>query len=145
MSFSVRNTGLLRRLAVACSYAPRRIREDAAGKLTEKYAELVDAGFDAAADPYGKAWKPPADAANKPLQRSGKLRAGFKFKVVPTASGLSVSVSNTQAYAIWVQRGTDRMEARMMLPGKELPESWKKAAREVYAEATRRWYESAGG
>jgi hypothetical protein len=51
-----------------------------------------------------------------------------------------VRITNEVEYAKWLQKGTEKMEARRMIPDGTLPESWKRVFEDAYATAIAKWY-----
>jgi phage gpG-like protein len=139
MALKVKSSGILRQLAVNLKQAPKRIQQDAAKQIQRELAKAIDREFETKQDPYGKSWQPPKDGGET-MQKSGRLRRGFVVEVVPGGVGLSVRITNEVEYAKWLQKGTERMEARRMIPDGTLPESWKRIFDDAYAAAIAKWY-----
>jgi len=135
----MKSTGALGRLVVRLREAPKRVQAEAARGIAAEVTRLIDEGFDGRSDPYGKPWEPPKDGGT-PMERTGRLRRGFRVRVVPGGVGLSVEVTNEAEYARWLQRGTERMEARKMFPDGKLPKEWRDAFEKVYRDAIAKWY-----
>ena len=107
---------------------------------------LIDGGYVAGTDPYGKAWKPPKDGHTPPMIRSGKLRGGYTVRIVKTGNvGYSIEINNTMHYSEFLQKGTSRMEARLHAPGAALPPVYKALFKQCYDEAIARWWARRGG
>lgn len=141
MALKTKSTSSLRQFAVNLKQAPRRIQQDAAKQIQRELTKTIDKEFETKTDPYGKAWKPPKDGGET-MQKSGRLRRGFVVEVVPGGVGLSVRVTNEAEYAKWLQKGTEKMEARRMIPDGTLPEAWKRIFDDAYATAIAKWYAS---
>lgn len=143
MPLSFRPSTELRQLALRLREAPRRIQELAARRLRTAVLDLIEEGFQSKTDPYGTAWKPPKDGGPT-MDRTGKLRRGFDVEVVPSASGagLSLRITNSQAYAKWLQRGGAHLEPRRMVPDARTADRWRRRFDEVYAAALDEWYRS---
>lgn len=92
--------------------------------LAEEARELVLEGFDEERAPDGAAWAPITHRIGRILQDTGQLRNSWKVKKV-TARGFTVSAS--AKHASYHQTGTSRMPARPMVPGGDLPGSWRRA------------------
>ena len=143
MAMSVKGTGQLRRLALAVQSMPRRVQKDAAEIAQRGIAALIDDQFDAKRDPYGVAWKPPK--TGETMQKTGRLRRGFSVVVRPgSGQGLALEISNREAYAKWLQSGTEKMTARRLVPGATLPPAWQKVLADAYKEALEKWYARIG-
>lgn len=141
MALSVKNSGFLRQLALQLREAPKRIQRDAAAEIKRGVEDLITEEFSSKRGPDGKAWKPPVDGGET-MVRTGRLRDGFKVQVVPSGVGLSLRISNSQAYAKWLQQGTPTIDARKMVPGSTMPERWQKVFRDAYDAAISRWWAS---
>lgn len=139
MALSIRNTGYLRQLAVQLKEAPRRIQRQAADEIRTEIVATIDREFESKTGPSGERWRPPRDGGET-MMRTGKLRGGFTVEVVQSGTGLSLRISNSREYAKWLQQGTAFMEARPMVPGVVLPESWKKIFSGAYDRAIADWY-----
>lgn len=144
MALSIKNSGVLRQLALRLRETPKRIQRDAATEIKHRVAELIDAGIAAARDPYGTPYPQPKDGHSPPMQRSGDLRSGYSVEVVSVGAGLSLRISNVEAYARWLQQGTASMKARLQVPtaARGLPTAWRRAFEEAYRNAVERWYAS---
>jgi hypothetical protein len=139
MALKVKSSGIMRQLAVNLKQAPKRIQQEAAKQIQRELAKAIDREFETKQDPYGKSWQPPKDGGET-MQKTGRLRRGFVVEVVPGGVGLSVRITNEVEYAKWLQKGTEKMEARRMIPDGTLPESWKRIFDDAYAAAIERWY-----
>lgn len=144
MALKVKSSGIMRQLAVNLKQAPKRIQQEAAKQIQRELAKAIDKEFETKQDPYGKSWQPPKDGGET-MQRSGRLRRGFVVEVVPGGVGLSVRITNEVEYAKWLQKGTEKMEARRMIPDRALPESWRLIFEDAYAAAIERWYAAMDG
>lgn len=139
MSFKVKNNGQLRQLAIALREAPRHIQKAAAAEIKREVEAEIDRGFQRKIDPMGNAWQSPKDGGPT-MQRTGNLRRGFTVEVVPGGVGLSLRISNAEAYAKWLQKGTERMAPRKMVPDAALPPSYKRIFDTAYENAIAAWY-----
>lgn len=139
MSFKVKNNGQLRQLALALREAPKRIQAAAAAEIKREVEAEIDRGFQRNVDPAGNAWQRPKDGGPT-MQRTGALRRGFTVEVVFNGIGLSLRISNAEAYAKWLQRGTEKLVPRKMVPDAALPPSYKKIFDTAYANAIAAWY-----
>ena len=144
MSLSVKPSPALKRLALRLREAPKRIQRIAAKNVAAAVEELIDEGFRQRKDPYGKRWTPPKDGGT-PMERTGRLRSGFRVRVVPGGAGFSVEITNKAEYAQWLQRGAVGLEARMMVPGARMSATWKRRIDDVYAAAIEEWYRGMRG
>ena len=137
---SVKGAGQLRRLALAVQSMPRRVQKDAAEIAQRGIAALIDDQFDAKRDPYGVGWKPPK-AGGETMQKTGRLRRGFSVVVRPgSGQGLALEISNREAYARWLQSGTEKMTARRLVPGATLPPAWQRVLANAYRAALEKWF-----
>lgn len=97
------------------SSATRQDLYNLAGR--EVYA-LVQDGFTAESDPYGRGWKPSAAASRegrRTLRETGALQDGIKWKA--DSRGLILSTTgNANRYATFHQSGTRRMPRRQFMP-----------------------------
>lgn len=92
---------------------------------------LVDQGFDAQKNPYGRSWAK-IRRAGRILQKTGVMRNSFKV----LHRGSAVSVFASVNYAAFHQFGTKHMVRRMMVPGKSgLPRAWRMSLDEAVNEA----------
>ena len=136
----------LRRMATMLREAPRYVQQEAANEIARGILKLIDQGFVSGADPYGTAWRPPKDGHIPPMIRSGKLRRSYNVKVVRTGSvGYSIEITNSTAYAGFLQKGTSRMAARPQVPGAALPTVYRNLFKECYDAAIARWWAKRGG
>lgn len=136
----------LRRMATMLREAPRYVQMEAATAIAAGVLRLIDGGYVAGTDPYGKAWKPPKDGHTPPMIRSGKLRGGYTVRIVKTGNvGYSIEINNTMHYSEFLQKGTSRMEARLHAPGAALPPVYKALFKQCYDEAIARWWARRGG
>lgn len=141
MALSVKNSGFLRQLAVQLKEAPRRIQAQAAADIQRGIDAMIAEEFSTKRGPDGVAWKPPRDGGET-MVRTGRLRDGFRVEVVKSGTGLSLRISNSQAYAKWLQSGTASVMARPMVPGSTIPERWKKIFYDSYDSAISSWWRS---
>lgn len=141
VALSVRNTGALRQLVVNLRQAPRIIQQAAAAEIKREIEKQIADEFATSTDPYGKAWKPPKDGG-KTMDRTGKLKSGFRVNVVSNGLGFSVQITNSQDYAKWLQSGTTKMDARKMVPDAVMPESYRKIFADAYRNTIETWYAS---
>ncbi len=141
MALSIRNSGVLRQLAMQLKEAPRRIQKQAAEEIRTGIASTIDREFESKTGPSGEKWRPPRDGGET-MVRTGKLRGGFTVEVVQSGTGLSLRISNSREYAKWLQQGTAKMDARPMVPGAVLPESWRRIFVDAYDRAIADWWSS---
>lgn len=133
----------LRQLALRLREAPKRIQALAAKRLRAVALDLIDEGFQSKTDPYGAAWRKPKDGGPT-MERTGKLRRGFRVEVVASSSGvgLSLRITNQQDYSRWLPSGTSRMLPRRLVPDARAADRWRRRFDEVYAAALEEWYRS---
>lgn len=82
---------------------------------------LILEGFEAGADPYGKAWAG-VERDGIPLNDTGRLKGSW---FVAGANAAGFVISSNAPYAQYHQSGTKRITARMMVPrGGALPKAW---------------------
>lgn len=105
----------------------KRLRRKLAVNLAEECVELVREGFEAEADPYGKAWAP-TQRGGRILQDTGRMRSSVNRTVTESTVKVSVPVE----YAGFHQGGTSRMPARKVVPDEgDLPPRWEARLDEV--------------
>lgn len=89
-------------------------------RAVERYMrEETEKQFATNNDPSGKPWAPLKESTlrskrqnrDKILTRTGKMRAGFLFRV----SGAKLEITNSQEYAIYHQYGTRKMAVRLIV------------------------------
>jgi len=121
-------------------------------QLGEECVDLIKAGHDAGADPYGEDWKPKADGSDCHLFDMGNLRGGWhiteasasEVTVAPTAWSAAVhqggAVINAKSRrglrfkvgGRWVRKMSVQLPKRAMVPdGRGLPAAWQDALAET--------------
>lgn len=130
----------LRQFQLAVQAMPRYVREHTARLVRARVERRIDNQFINGRDPYGARWPQPKDGHRPAMIRSGALRSGYRIQVVESGSGLSLRVSNTQHYAMYLQRGTPRMTPRKQVPDGALPEPWRDDFHRAYEEGFGWWY-----
>lgn len=132
------NETKLRQIALALRNLPMAVRADAGARLLPRMRELVDQQFDRGSGPGGSPW-PTAKAGGKKMEKTGALRHGYRFTLVPAGSGISIRIGNAEKYASYLQRGTPRMAPRIQVPcaNAPMPREWAEAMRVSYVEAMR--------
>lgn len=138
-AITAKPTTALKRLALRLREAPKRIQRIAASNIAAAVEELIDEGFQTRTDPYGAKWARPKGGGT-PMERTGRLRRGFRVKVVPGGVGFSIEVTNKADYAQFLQKGTGAVEARKMVPDRAMAARWKRRIDDVYEAAIEEWY-----
>jgi hypothetical protein len=142
---------LATRLRGIPAHMPELVRQ-----LGEECIDLIKAGHDDGAGPYGDQWEPKADGSDCHLTSSGNLRNGWH---ISSASASEVTVSPTAFYAAvhnggkliraknvpylrfkvggrWVRRKWVRIPIRELVPdSRGLPDEWADTLKET-AELT---------
>ena len=95
---------------------------------------LIEAEFNSRSGPDGSTWKPAEDGHLPQMERTGKLRGGYKFSAKTNGETVTVSCTNLQAYWWYLQEGTNTIEARKQFPDDGLPDSWADAFEAVVME-----------
>lgn len=127
MSFSFRKSGSVRGLqhlrqhALQFKGAPKKVLNQMAAAGKTIFEEMVEECFAKRSDPYGKPWAPAKDGHLPQLERSGQLKDGFLVKLVDTGLQKSVAIYNAQFYSVYLQKGTQKMEPRKVVPDAGLP------------------------
>jgi len=86
---------------------------------------LMQAQFASRSGPDGVTWKPAKDGHLPQMERTGKLRAGYKFSARHNKDGIVVSCTNLQAYWWYLQEGTPTIEPRKQFPDDgDIPYEW---------------------
>lgn len=112
-------------------------RRDAGVRIERGLPQLLDRQFIEERDPYGKRY-PKAKGWAHPLQRTRRMRGGFTFTAVPSGTGILLRIDNTQDYSKFVNDGTERMDARKLVPdapGRTLPREWADLMYQAYYDA----------
>lgn len=104
---------------------------DGATEVSEAAAkglnEVVQAEYEQGKGPDGQAWANKADGTPSHLKKSGDMRRDTQ--VLPGVKGVTVRVPRPGGFH---QAGTDRMQARKLVPdGEPLPASWEKSLEEA--------------
>ena len=74
------------------------------------------------------------------MVRSGKLWEGLGVVVSASATGVSVRVTATEEYAKFLQYGTRKMRARLIVPGENVLASiWRQHLERARDEAMKAW------
>lgn len=126
------------RFARAVADMPRQVRDLAAAQVRVYAPRLVDEQYVRRRSMYGEAWPKPV-AGNAPMERSGRLRRGYTYKLRVTPTSVSVEIGNVMAYAGPLQSGTARVERRRHLPEGELPREARREIDAIYRRACQVW------
>lgn len=142
MAIKIRtNTAPLKTLSLALQGMPQKIRRLAIAQVRTYIAGEIDAQYTRGVNVMGERWPKPK-AGNTPMVRTGNLRKGYTYKATPTATSASIVVENRMAYAAYLQAGTSRMAARRHVPGRTLPEGWRREMSAIYRRAAETWASS---
>ena len=102
-------------------------KADLFDRLGARLHELVQAGWDARADPMGDAWAA-TTRTNPILEDSGAMRGSTSYQVAGTTLTLTVD----DYKAAFHQYGTSRgIVPRRMLPEDIVPPAWEEAMQEI--------------
>lgn len=110
-------------------------RHDLYNLAGREVAALIQDGFTAESDPYGRGWKPSAAAnreGRRTLRETGALQDGIKWKA--DSRGLLLSTSGSaNNYAVYHQKGTRRLPKRQFMPDPgELPPIYRQEVGKVF-------------
>jgi hypothetical protein len=129
----------LKKLSLALQGMPQRIRKLASSQIRVYVAEQIQAQYTTRTSMYGERWPTPK-AGNAPMERSGRLRRGYVYRMRETATSVSIDIANTQPYAGYLQTGTKRMERRRHVPDKALPPEMRRGIDAIYRRAIQVWH-----
>ncbi len=130
----------LDKLAQRLREAPQAVHEDFARRAEVAVALAIDEQFATSTDPRGVAYLKPL-AGNTPIIRSGALRRGWSVRCASVADGVSLSVSNSQPYAKYLQSGTSKMAPRPLVPDSAVfATKWRSALSLAWQESMRAWF-----
>lgn len=127
---------VLRRIELNLLRLPEQLLQRSAQQIRDYTAQQVDLQFAQGRDLYGAPWQPPKDGGRKMI-RSGKLRAGYVYRIEKTGTSYRIVITNRAEYAKYLQNGTSKMKARTHLPRALLPQKW----RDAYAKIVRANFE----
>ena len=149
------DTGPLEAFARRLENLPR-VRQQVARRISQELMpDIMERQFDRRRGPMGKQWARPKGhrrgeyLPNPPMERTGKLRAGFRWSAHTTGDGVVVSCTNTQAYWWYLQQGNNGPEAldvpfrrrqTMADPGQR-PREWIEGFLNIYEEEYIRHFE----
>lgn len=134
--------GFLRRLAQRLREAPAAVHRDAEVRVKRAVEGLLEEQFQTATDPHGRPYKPPKDGHSPPMTRSGRLRRGLVVRVSSTPDGLRIAVDADVEYAKYLQRGTYKMDPRLIVPGAAvLARRWRDRILAAHAESVAAHYQ----
>jgi hypothetical protein len=132
----------LDRLERDLATAERRMMGAAAAAGRESLLESADAGYQERQDVHGKAYLPPKDGHQPPMERSGRLRRAYRVLASAGIGAWLLRLAEDTPYGRFLRDGTHKMEARQHIPRPDepMPASW--AARfkdKVDAAVARVW------
>lgn len=142
MTFTFRpGDGFLRRMAARLREAPSRVHADMARRTRAAVEGLLAGQFATGTDPYGRPYPPARDRpAGPPMVRTGRLRDSLPVEVEVDRTGVRLSVLPGVSYAEYLQRGTRRMRARLIVPGTTvLAAVWRARIEAARDETLREW------
>lgn len=131
----------LARLAARLREAPQRVHAEMARRTAAAVEGLLDAQFRSGVDPYGRPWPPAKDRpAGPPMVRTGALRDGMAADATVDSGGVRLAVTASVPYAKYLQGGTRRMRARLIVPGSAvLARVWRDRLERVRDDVLREW------
>lgn len=135
----------LRRLALHVRQAPKYVQTAIMRDCVKVVEKRIAQEFSTGRGPDGERWPDPKDGHRPSMIRTGKLRSGYNVSAVPRGSaGAEITVRNAQGYAVYLQRGTSRMEPRRTVPGPVLPAAWARDFQDAIDASILRWQTALG-
>lgn len=140
MPFALKSPGdPLKKLSLALQGMPQKIRKLASGQIKTYVADTIQAQYTTRTSMYGEQWPKPK-SGNAPMERSGRLRRGYVYKMRQTDTSVSIDIYNAQPYAGYLQTGTKHMSRRRHVPDKALPPEMRKGIDAIYRRAIQVWH-----